>query len=219
MRNKRCHIAGVVTLLFPLVIFAQVIRPALSATDIRLGYQHKYFHRHMEYFSLDWSYGSPFIQCRLFKPAILSVEAAVYDFTDDRYDYDNEYRLLAVGAGILVDVYHFKGFRVALSGHYSEVLYLGKTSPNDHQLAQGFVGAIQVDKSVHLFRQELTFLLAPAYVWDRITNWPLGFEESSVKNIGIILGLDLLLLDRIELFAQAVYVEYIQPRFGLNVRL
>lgn len=218
MRNKCYHVTGVVLLLVPSVILAQIIRPGLNPTDIRVGYQQKYFHRRVnEYRSPEWSYGSPFIQCGLFKTVTLSVEAWVHNITDERYD--NEYRLLAVGAGIIADVYHFKGFQVALSSHYNEILYLGKTSPNDHQLAQGFVGAIQVDKSVYLFHQELTFLLAPVYIWDRITHWPLGFDESSVKNIGIILGLDLLLLDRIEIFTQAVYVEYVQPRFGINVRL
>lgn len=203
-------------------IDGQVLGPELIKHKFEIGYVYKWFNRKLEphyWVECDWQYRSLFMKYGVDQWLTLSAEGLILNCKSERFP-ERDYRGYRFGAGIISRIVEAKGFRIALSFHYNEILYFDRSDSACHKSARGFVAAIQVERTFSFYDQNITLWAAPTYACDEITQYLYGhyepYVDKSLNNWGFAIGTNILLLSHIEPFVHIVYADFIQPRLGIG---
>lgn len=203
---------------------AQVMGPALERHALEFGFIYKWYERDFESMYVgqeDWSAGALYFKYGVCRWATLSVEGGISTVHHDDFP-DNDYRRYTIGTGLTALFYKRSGFRVEMAGHYSEIFDHDRSDNQFHKNTRDIVVAIQFEGFREIRDHEIGFWIGPAYVYDQVREYPWRTYEpvkgDTSNNLGVIVGTNVLLFDRINVFFNGVYADAFQPRVGAGVQ-
>ena len=203
---------------------AQVMGPALERHALEFGFVYKWYERDFESMYVgreDWSAGALYFKYGVCRWATLSVEGGISAVHHDDFP-DNDYRRYTIGTGLTARVYERPGFRIEASGHYSEIFDHDRSDNQFHKNTRDIVAAIQFEGVGTIRDQQIVFWIGPAYVYDQVRQYPWRTHEpvkgDTSANFGVIIGTNVLLFDRIDVFFNGVYADAFQPRLGAGIQ-
>jgi hypothetical protein len=213
------------TLLTADIARGQALGPGVRRGRLEIGYAHNWFHRDLRSeltSDFDWEVDLLYLRCGLHERLTVSAEGFIWEYDEgDRFP-DRKYRTYHVGCGALLSVYEFPSLRIALAANYSERFWFDTSRSRYHKRTRSVVVAIQIGRAFSIAEGTITAWGGPAYVSDKLTDYPWGSYEGSQYNsftdFGAVFGIDFLLWGRIHILPYLVYADYLQPRMTAGYR-
>ena len=135
--------------------------------------------------------------------------------TRDYFDF-------SFGAGVNTTVWRRGPTRLALNLHFHEIAYLDQSSSRYSKRNEQLLLALVVSRSGRLRQQRLDVWVSPAWVIDRVFQYPKFYPNdrgTSMRNLGGIVGASLLVGSRFGIFGQLTYANFWQGQSGASVVL
>jgi len=204
---------------------AEVIGPLLPRTTVSLGVQERWVKRTVYYqgagHDIEQAEGAIVGRWGITDFATLSFELSpgIYgQFTDDLGEVKQFY---LVGGGIQAAVWRHDRLTVSVAYQYTADLFrIDATNPNLSTATFG--GQLVAQREEFLQGQSLTWFAGPAYSVHTVTEEH-GAQNSertyyTDSNFGGVLGANLLLWKHLNLTGHLLWVENLQPRYGVEYR-
>lgn len=203
---------------------AQVVGPALERHTLEFGVTYKWYERDFDTMYVgqeDWSAGALYFKFGACRWATVSIEGGISTVNHDDFP-GTDYKRYTIGAGLTSLLYDGSGFRVEAAGHYGEIFDHDRSDSQFHKNTRGVVVAVQFEGVFVWREQEILLWAGPAFVYDQVRQYPWRSYEpikgDTSNKFGIVIGTNLLLFDRVDVFVNGVYADAFQPRLGAGIQ-
>jgi hypothetical protein len=198
--------------------------PALERHAIETGFVYKWYERDFESAYVgqeDWSAGALYFKYGVCRWATLSVEGGISTVHHDDFP-ENDYRRYTIGTGLTSLFFTHSRFRIGVAGHYNEIFDHDRSDNQFHKNTRDIVVALQLEWTTKVRDQEMVFWIGPAYIYDQVRQYPWQTYQpvkgDTSNNLGLVIGVNMLLFDRASVFFNGAYADTFQPRLGAGVR-
>lgn len=213
---------GVVILLCLVMILqqgsvdAQSIGRVLPKGDFEIGMANRYYHRNFSSGwppSNDWTANTIYLDFGVTNWLALTAEG--YDFKRPKANYpESDYKEFHLGVGVTAKISEIKSFHILAGVHYDENIN-EDLSVNRWDLAdKNFIGSVVLQKRFSIKPVECDLFAGPTFVWsefDNIPPPPFRIKRAvSTHNLGLSLGLDLVIFRHAHVALRAAYADYWQ---------
>ena len=206
---------------------AQTVTSSPTGGHVEIGVFHQIFHRTVHYEGQPlqdarWDRFAVLVRIGINNAVSLEIDGMAWHRgatnlfpTRDYFDY-------TFGAGLSFVPWHTASTKVTLTGHFHKSASVdGSSSRYTKREAQVLFAAVGSHSAIML-HQHLLFWAGPAFVVDRLYQYPPSQPVAagrSIDNVGAILGASLLIRSHVQLFGQLTFTQFWQGQGGISILL
>ena len=210
-------------LIFQSTLHAQRLPEPLQKGKFEVGYSHYWHHGDFYWDSTNqirndwWNNGTLYLRIGLFDVISISMEGMLFLVSSNGYT-SGPFWNLTLGVGISSISYKIAKFNVSFQIHYLENLYIDTSEKKSDKIFTNILIGIPVRYQSSEHWHNLTFWIAPVYIWENSEYFEDRKYSRSINDPGISIGLEALVSKHFYLHINTVYSDFFQHQITIGYR-